>query len=160
MDTPHREYILPLQRMNIRVAGYACSMGLSAPIASTFPCLLMPHALNLALIYFRPTAGTEGLGSKQKLVFKGTHLALHILSIILSVYIAGRSFILQSQRRVSNLRRQTVFKIQQARLTDIFYFCTSLANNGGFESHALAWIPTEHGERPSTCTAGSSVFLF
>ena len=105
MDTPHREHILPLQRMSTRVAGFAYSTGLSAPIASTFPCLLTPHAPNLALIYFRPTEETEELWSKPRHVFKDTHLAFHILSIVLPIYIAGGGFIVQSQCRVSYLRR-------------------------------------------------------
>ena len=152
-------YILPLQRKNIRGACYACSTGLSVPIASTFLCPLMLHAQNPVPTYSHPTVDARICARIVENVYS-TYLALHILSVVLSIDVASGCLILQSQRRVSYLGWQTVLEIQQTSLANVLYFCACLANNGGLEAHALAWIPAEDGERPCTCTAGSSVFLF
>jgi hypothetical protein len=39
------------------------------------------------------------------------HLALHILSVVLPIYVTGRGIVFHPKRRVSNLRRKAVLEV-------------------------------------------------
>lgn len=82
-----------------------------------------------------------------------THLAFHILRVILSVYVAGGCIILKPQRSVSYLSWKTILEVKQAGLANVFYFCASLADDSSFESRTGARIPAEDCEGTCTSTA-------
>ena len=84
---------------------------------------------------------------------KMTYLAFHVLCIILPVDVTSRGLALDCQCGVADLRWQSIFEIKKARLADVLYFGACLTDNGRFEAHANAGVPTKNGERSGTCAA-------
>lgn len=82
-----------------------------------------------------------------------SHLAFHVLCIILPVYVTSGGLALDCECGVAYLRWQAIFEIEKTRLADVLYFGTGLTDNGRFEAHANARVPTENGERSGTCAA-------
>lgn len=82
-----------------------------------------------------------------------THLALHILSIVLPVDLARRRVTLYSKSGIPNLGRQPVLEIQKTCLANILDLRAGLADDGSLVSHAGARVPAEDGERSGTCSA-------
>lgn len=81
----------------------------------------------------------------------GTHLTLHILSIVLPVDLARRRVTLYSEGSVPDLGGQPILEVKKTRLADILDLCAGLTNNSSLVSHAGAGIPAEDGERPCAC---------
>ena len=95
---------------------------------------------------------------KQRLV--PLKLRVHVLRVVLPIDVATRRVELQRQRRISYLRRQPEFEVEEACLADILDLGTSLADNGGFEAHASAGVPAEDSEGAGAGTARTTIFLF
>lgn len=89
-----------------------------------------------------------------------THLAFHILCIVLSVDFARGGLVLHSQGRVPDLSGKAILKIQQTCLANVLDLGAGLANYSSLVSHATARIPTKYCEWPRACTACSSELLF
>lgn len=88
------------------------------------------------------------------------HLGLHILRIVLTVDVGCRCFIFVAQSSVTDLSGETVFEIEETSLADVFDFGAGLADDGCFESGALAGVPAEHGEGTCAGATGATIFLF
>lgn len=67
---------------------------------------------------------------------KGLYLVFHVLRIVLAVDVTRWSLALDSQRRITDLGRQTILEIQQTCLTDVLDLGTRLADDGGFVTSA------------------------
>ncbi len=89
-----------------------------------------------------------------------THLALHILRIILPVYLTGWCLTLNPKGSVADLRGQAILQVQQARLTHVLDLCASLTDDGSLEPHASTRVPTEDGERTGTSATRAAKLLF
>lgn len=81
------------------------------------------------------------------------HLGLHVLSVILPVDVARRSFGLNAKCSVPYLRRKAVLQVQKASLANVFYLCASLTYHRRLVSSAITWIPTKDCERAVACSA-------
>jgi hypothetical protein len=90
---------------------------------------------------------------------KRTHLGLLVLRIVLTIDIARRRLIRDSQRRIAYLRRQMVFEVEETRLADVACLGAGLADDGRFETHAGARVPAEDGEGTGAGSAFASEFL-
>jgi hypothetical protein len=90
----------------------------------------------------------------------GTHLGLLILGIVLPVDVARGRLIRDAERGVTDLGREVVLEVEEARLAYVARLCAGLAHHGRFETHAGTRIPTEDGERAGARPAFASEFLF
>ena len=96
--------------------------------------------------------GREGRGCD-------TYLGFLILRVVLPVDVAGRGLVRDTECGVTDLCREVVLEIEEARLTHVARLCASLADDRRLEAHARARVPAEHGEWPGARSAFPSKLL-
>lgn len=88
-----------------------------------------------------------------------THLGFLVLRVVLSVDIARGGLVRDTERGVTDLRREVVLEVEEARLTHVARLCAGLADDRRLVAHARARVPAEHGEWPRARSALSSKLL-
>ena len=88
------------------------------------------------------------------------HLGLLILGIVLPVDVASGCIVRGAERGVTDLRREVVLEVEEARLAHVARLGAGLADHRRLETHARARVPTEDGERARARPAFSPKLLF
>ena len=81
----------------------------------------------------------------------GTHLALHVLSVVLPVDFARWRVAYNSKGSIADLSGQSILEVKKTGLTDVLNLRAGLADDGGLVSHTGTRIPAEDREGPGTC---------
>ena len=88
-----------------------------------------------------------------------THLGFLVLRVVLSVDVARGGLVRNTERGVTDLRREVVLEVEEARLAHVARLCAGLADDCRLVAHARARVPAEHGEWPRARSALSSKLL-
>ena len=98
-------------------------------------------------------------GKKEEDVCCETYFGFLILRVVLSVDVARGGLVRDPERGVTDLRREVVLEVEEARLAHVARLCASLADDRRLVAHARARVPAEHGEWPRARSALSSKLL-